>query len=172
MRCPFCGSTETQVKDSRQVEDQSAIRRRRQCSDCGGRFTTFERVQLRDMIVLKKNGKQEMFEREKLFRSMKTALQKRPIDEDRLEKIVNSIVRRLESLGESEITADMIGEMVMDALSTLDQVAYIRYASVYKDFHNLTDFNDFLEKIADLKKPDWSLGLLPMDDPPQGKKMK
>ena len=144
MRCPFCGHNDTQVKDSRPTEDNSAIRRRRLCPNCGARFTTFERVQLRELTVMKRNDQKEPFERDKLLRSMRIALRKRPVDEDRIERIVNSIVRRLESSGESEIRADTIGEMVMEALGQLDQVAYLRFASVYRNFREIKDFEDFI----------------------------
>jgi transcriptional repressor NrdR len=144
MRCPFCGHDDTQVKDSRPTEDNSAIRRRRFCPSCGARFTTFERVQLRELTVVKTNGQREPFDREKLLRSMRIALRKRPVDADRIDRIVNSLVRQLESSGESEIPSKQIGEMVMAALFNLDQVAYVRYASVYKDFREAADFNEFV----------------------------
>jgi transcriptional repressor NrdR len=144
MRCPFCGHNDTQVKDSRPTEDNSAIRRRRYCPNCGARFTTFERVQLRELTVMKKGGQREPFEREKLLRSMRISLRKRPVEEDRVERVVNGIVRRLESTGEAEIKADQIGELVMEALLTLDKVAYVRYASVYKNFRETKDFEDFI----------------------------
>lgn len=144
MRCPFCGHDDTQVKDSRPTEDNSAIRRRRFCPSCGARFTTFERVQLRELVVVKSNGAREPFDRDKLLRSMRVALRKRPVDADRIDRIANSLVRQLESSGESEIPSKQIGEMVMNALFNLDQVAYVRYASVYKDFREAADFNDFV----------------------------
>jgi len=144
MRCPFCGHNDTQVKDSRPTEDNSAIRRRRLCPNCGARFTTFERVQLRELTVLKRNDQKEPFEREKLLASMRIALRKRPVEDGRIERVVNSIVRRLESSGESEIRADTIGEMVMEALGQLDQVAYLRFASVYRNFREIKDFEDFI----------------------------
>ncbi len=147
MRCPFCGTDDTQVKDSRPTEDNAAIRRRRFCGNCGARFTTFERVQLREMLVAKSNGEKEIFEREKLLRSMKIALRKRPVDDDRIEQVTNSVVRQLESLGENEITTAKIGEHVMEALRTLDHVAYVRYASVYKDFRSPGDFEDFVDTL-------------------------
>ncbi|WP_029013050.1 transcriptional regulator NrdR [Niveispirillum irakense] len=147
MRCPFCGNDDTQVKDSRPTEDNSAIRRRRFCSACGARFTTFERVQLRELTVVKSSGSREPFDREKLLRSMRIALRKRPVDADRIDRVVNSIVRQLESSGETEIPATQIGGMVMDSLKALDKVAYIRYASVYKDFREATDFNQFVETL-------------------------
>ncbi|MDG5493962.1 transcriptional repressor NrdR [Niveispirillum sp. SYP-B3756] len=147
MRCPFCGNDDTQVKDSRPTEDNSAIRRRRFCSSCGARFTTFERVQLRELTVVKSSGAREPFDREKMLRSMRIALRKRPVDADRIDRVVNSIVRQLESSGETEIPATQIGAMVMDSLKALDKVAYIRYASVYKDFREATDFNQFVETL-------------------------
>ncbi|WP_417453148.1 transcriptional regulator NrdR [Kiloniella sp.] len=149
MRCPFCSSEDTQVKDSRPTEDHTAIRRRRQCASCGARFTTFERVQLRELIVVKGNGQREPFDREKIARSMNIALQKRDVDRDRVERVVSGIVRRLESSGESEIATDLIGELVMDALATLDQVGYVRFASVYRDFKEVRDFEEFVGKLGD-----------------------
>lgn len=149
MRCPFCGHMDTQVKDSRPSEDNAAIRRRRYCPDCGSRFTTFERVQLRELTVVKKNGEKVPFDRDKLTRSLTIALRKRPVDEDRVERIVNSIQRRLETLGESEIPTKVIGEMVMDHLADLDQVAYVRFASVYRNFREAKDFEDFVVKLGD-----------------------
>ena len=148
MRCPFCGHEDTQVKDSRPTDDSAAIRRRRQCPNCGARFTTFERVQLRELTVVKTNGQREPFDREKLARSMEIALRKRPVEPERIERVVNSIVRRLESLGESEVPTQLIGEMVMDALSNLDQVAYVRFASVYRNFREAKDFEDFVGKLS------------------------
>ncbi len=144
MRCPFCAHGDTQVKDSRPTEDNSAIRRRRYCPNCGARFTTFERVQLRELTVLKKGGQREPFDREKLLRSMRISLRKRPVEEDRVDRVVNGIVRRLESSGEAEIDADQIGELVMEALVTLDKVAYVRFASVYRNFREAKDFEDFI----------------------------
>jgi transcriptional repressor NrdR len=149
MRCPFCGNEDTQVKDSRPTEDNSAIRRRRQCPNCGARFTTFERVQLRELTVVKSTGKREPFDRDKLLRSMTTALQKRQVDPERVERVVNGIVRRLESSGESEIPTKLIGELVMDALATLDQVAYVRFASVYRNFREARDFEEFIGKLGE-----------------------
>lgn len=148
MRCPFCGHEDTQVKDSRPSDDNSSIRRRRICGNCGARFTTFERVQLRELTVVKKNGRKEPFDREKIMSSMKIALRKRPVESERVERIVNSIVRRLESLGEAEIPAESIGEMVMDALLSLDSVAYVRYASVYRNFREAKDFDEFVRKLG------------------------
>ncbi len=147
MRCPFCGTDDTQVKDSRPTEDNAAIRRRRFCVNCDARFTTFERVQLRDMLVVKSNGDKEPFEREKLLRSMKIALRKRPVDDERIEQIANSVVRQLESLGEAEINTAKVGEHVMAALRKLDHVAYVRYASVYKDFRSPGDFEEFVDTL-------------------------
>lgn len=145
MRCPFCGNDDSQVKDSRPTEDHAAIRRRRLCTNCGARFTTFERVQLRELTVMKKNGQREAFDREKLLGSMRTSLRKRNVDPERVERVVNSIVRRLESSGESEIRAETIGEMVMEALHQLDQVAYVRFASVYRNFREVSDFGAFID---------------------------
>ena len=148
MRCPFCGNEDTQVKDSRPTDDNAAIRRRRQCGNCGARFTTFERVQLRELVVIKSNGQREPFERDKLMRSMQTSLRKRPVDAERLERVVNGIVRRLESSGESEVPTSMIGEAVMDALASLDKVAYVRFASVYRNFREAKDFETFIGKLG------------------------
>jgi transcriptional repressor NrdR len=148
MRCPFCGNEDTQVKDSRPTDDNSAIRRRRQCLNCGARFTTFERIQLRELTVVKSNGRREPFDRDKLMRSMQISLRKRPVEPDRVERVVNGIVRRLESLGESEIPSKLIGEMVMDALSTLDQVAFVRFASVYRNFREAKDFEEFVGQLG------------------------
>lgn len=149
MRCPFCGHDDTQVKDSRPTEDNAAIRRRRYCSACGSRFTTFERVQLRELSVVKSNGDKTPFDRDKLSKSLHIALRKRPVNEDRIERIVNSIQRKLETLGESEIPTKVVGEMVMDYLSDLDKVAYVRFASVYRNFHEAKDFEEFIEQIGD-----------------------
>ena len=144
MRCPFCGHAESQVKDSRPSEDGAAIRRRRLCPECGGRFTTFERVQLRELMILKRSGRRAPFDREKLERSISIALRKRPIDPDRVERMVSGIVRQLESMGETELPSQVVGEMVMKALKTLDEVGYVRYASVYRDFRETQDFARFL----------------------------
>lgn len=144
MRCPFCGHAESQVKDSRPSEDNTAIRRRRFCPECGGRFTTFERVQLRELTIVKRSGRRTPFDREKLVRSISVALRKRPIDSERSEKMVSSIVRQLESWGETDIPSHVVGEMVMKALKALDEVAYVRYASVYRDFQETQDFARFL----------------------------
>lgn len=147
MRCPFCGHDDTQVKDSRPTEDNAAIRRRRFCGECDARFTTFERVQLRELTVIKTDGDKEPFERDKLVRSMKIALRKRPVDDERIEQLVNGLVRQLESLGDTEITTAKIGELVMESLRTLDHVAYVRYASVYRDFRSAGDFNEFVDTL-------------------------
>ena len=149
MRCPFCGHTDTQVKDSRPTEEHHAIRRRRFCPACGSRFTTFERVQLRELMVVKKDGQRELFDRDKLARSIFLACRKRPIEDERVEKALNGIQRRLESSGESDISTDTVGEMVMGALIALDQVAYVRYASVYKNFREARDFEQFVENMHD-----------------------
>ena len=153
MKCPFCGKEGTVVKDSRNTDDNSAIRRRRECLECGSRFTTFERVQLRELIVVKKNGEKAPFDRDKLYRSIELAVRKRPISAERVDKLVNYIQRSFESSGESEISTEAIGEAVMDALSRLDHIAYIRFASVYKDFKEVKDFEDFVETIDKLAKP-------------------
>jgi transcriptional repressor NrdR len=144
MRCPFCGHMESQVKDSRPSEDGAAIRRRRNCPECGGRFTTFERVQLRELAIVKRSGRKTPFDREKLMRSISIAMRKRPVDAERLERMVSSIVRQLESLGETELPSHVVGEMVMKALKAIDEVAYVRYASVYRDFRETQDFAKFL----------------------------
>ena len=149
MRCPFCGADETQVKDSRPTEESAAIRRRRACLNCGARFTTFERVQLRELTVLKQNGKREPLDRDKLVRSMNVALRKRPVDPERLEHVINSIIRNLESSGETEVGSDRIGELVMDALASLDPVAYVRFASVYRNFREARDFEDFVGSLSE-----------------------
>ena len=149
MRCPFCSNEDSQVKDSRPTEDNTAIRRRRICDQCASRFTTFERIQLRDLIVLKGNGKKEVFDRDKMFRSLSLALRKRNIEQDKIEKIVNAIVRKLENSGETEIRSSLIGEYIMEALSHLDQVAYVRFASVYKNFREVKDFEDFLGNLEE-----------------------
>ena len=147
MRCPFCGSVDTQVKDSRPTQDHSAIRRRRFCPTCLARFTTFERVQLRELTVVKRNNSRTPFERDKLMRSINIATRKRPVDPDDLERMVNGIVRRLETLGESDVTSSAIGELVMDGLSELDPIAYVRFASVYRNFRETKDFEDFIDEI-------------------------
>ena len=152
MQCPFCNNTETQVKDSRPTEDGSAIRRRRLCPACGSRFTSFERVQLRDLTVIKKDGKRAVFNRDKLANSILTALRKRKVDSERVEKLISGIVRRLESSGEVDIPSHMIGQLVMESLSEIDQVAYVRFASVYKNFREVQDFENFLGELKDHKK--------------------
>ena len=149
MRCPFCSNDDSQVKDSRPTEDNTAIRRRRICEQCGSRFTTFERIQLRDLIVIKTNGQKEVFDRDKMYRAISLALRKRTVDQDKIEKIVNAIVRKLENSGETEIKSTLIGQYIMDALSHLDQVAYVRFASVYKNFREVKDFEDFLDNLED-----------------------
>ena len=151
MRCPFCAHEDSQVKDSRPSEDNSAIRRRRHCPECGGRFTTFERVQLRELVVIKKSGRREAFDRDKLERSITHALRKRPVERERVERTITGIVRRLESMGENEIPANVIGELVMQALASLDKVAYVRFASVYKNFRETRDFEKL---IGDLEGDD------------------
>jgi transcriptional repressor NrdR len=153
MRCPYCGNDDTQVKDSRPTEDSSAIRRRRICPSCGGRFTTFERVQLRELTVIKKSGRKEPFERDKLARSVSTALRKRAIGPERIERLISGVVRQLESLGEVEITSDQIGEFVMEGLKNLDDVAFVRFASVYKNFSAADDFRSFLSELSDGETP-------------------
>lgn len=150
MRCPFCGHEDSQVKDSRPTEDGAAIRRRRQCEGCAARFTTFERIQLREIWVVKSEGRREPFEREKLARSVDIACRKRPIDPVRIEKLVSGIQRQLETAGENEVPAQVIGEMVMEGLKGLDSVAYIRFASVYKDFREAKDFEDFAGSVKEV----------------------
>ena len=149
MRCPFCGHLDTQVKDSRPTEDNAAIRRRRSCPECGARWTTFERVQLRELIIVKKDGEKEPFDREKLTRSLKIALQKRQVEEEKIERIGNSIQRKLETLGEIEVPSKVIGEIVMDQLADLDQVAYVRFASVYRNFREAKDFEAFIGTLSE-----------------------
>ena len=146
MRCPFCGHAESQVKDSRPSEDGAAIRRRRLCPECGGRFTTFERVQLRELTILKRSGRRTPFERDKLARSISLAIRKRPIDPERVERMISSITRQLESMGETELPSSAVGELVMAQLKALDDVAYVRYASVYRDFRETQDFAQFLSE--------------------------
>lgn len=147
MRCPFCGNVDTQVKDSRPAEDNVAIRRRRFCAACGGRFTTYERVQLRDLVVVKTSGRREDFDRDKMSRSIRIAMQKRPIEPERIEQMISGIVRRLESTGETDISSKTIGEIVMEALSRIDNVGYVRFASVYKNFQNADDFDKFVAEL-------------------------
>jgi transcriptional repressor NrdR len=144
MRCPFCGEADTQVKDSRPTEDGSAIRRRRFCPQCSQRFTTIERVQLRELVVVKADQRRVAFDRDKLARSVRIALRKRPVEDERIERIVNGIVRKLEASGEAEIASTEIGELVMDTLKEVDAVAYVRFASVYRDFRETKDFKAFL----------------------------
>jgi transcriptional repressor NrdR len=158
MRCPVCGHAESQVKDSRSSENGDAIRRRRLCPQCGGRFTTFERVQLRELTILKRSGRRAPFDREKLVRSVSVAIRKRPIDPERVERLVNGIVRQLESMGETEIASNVVGELVMKALKSLDEVAYVRYASVYRDFKQTGDFADFLSQEGLSDEPDDDAG--------------
>ncbi|MEM1389777.1 MAG: transcriptional regulator NrdR [Pseudomonadota bacterium] len=148
MRCPFCSSENTGVKDSRPAEDNTVVRRRRGCDDCGARFTTFERVQLREVVVKKRDGKRTIFDRDKLTRSVKIALRKRPVDQDRIDQVVSGIARELESIGESEVSSKDIGQMVMERLREVDPVGYVRYASVYKDFGDPKDFAAFIEDSA------------------------
>jgi transcriptional repressor NrdR len=152
LRCPFCGHEDSQVKDSRPTDDNAAIRRRRQCEACGARFTTFERIQLRELTVLKSEGRREAFEREKLDRSVAIACRKRPIESERIDRLVTGIQRQLETLGENEIPSARIGEMVMEGLKGLDSVAYIRFASVYKDFAEAKDFEEFAGTVKDAGK--------------------
>ena len=152
MKCPFCSNDDTQVKDSRSTEDNTAIRRRRICPDCGARFTTFERIQLRELTVIKKSGKKAPFDRDKLERSVQIALRKRPVERDRIDRMISGIVRRVESLGETEIRSDVIGEIVMEGLQSIDSVAYVRFASVYKNFRETKDFEEFLGVISSNKE--------------------
>ncbi len=147
MRCPFCGNIDTQVKDSRPAEDHAAIRRRRACPACAGRFTTYERVQLRDLTVVKKNGRREDFDRDKLDRSIRISMQKRPVEGERIDQMISGIVRRLESLGEPDIPSDKIGQIVMETLARIDTVAYVRFASVYKNFQAADDFEEFVHEL-------------------------
>ena len=147
MRCPFCGNIETQVKDSRPSEDHVSIRRRRSCPACAGRFTTYERVQLRDLVVVKKNGRRETFDRDKLDRSVRVALQKRPVTPERIDQMITGTVRRLESLGETEVNSEKIGKIIMEALARIDNVAYVRFASVYKNFQTTDDFEEFVAEL-------------------------
>ncbi|RKF16544.1 transcriptional repressor NrdR [Roseovarius spongiae] len=147
MRCPFCGNIETQVKDSRPAEEHVSIRRRRFCPGCGGRFTTYERVQLRDLVVVKSNGRREDFDRDKLERSIRIALQKRPVEPERVEQMISGIVRRLESMGETDIPSKTVGEIVMESLARIDTVAYVRFASVYKNFQAADDFDKFVSEL-------------------------
>ena len=149
MRCPFCAHEDTMVKDSRPTEDNAVIRRRRYCPACNARFTTFERVQLRDLTIVKSSGRREAFDREKLKRSVEIALRKRPVEDDRLERMISSLVRQLEASGQTEFPSDRLGELVMEMLAGLDQVAYVRFASVYRDFREAKDFEDFVGRLGD-----------------------
>jgi transcriptional repressor NrdR len=154
MRCPYCGSLDTQVKDSRPTDDSSSIRRRRICPDCGGRFTTFERVQLRELTVLKRSGRRVPFDRDKLQQSVEVALRKRPVDPERVERMINGIVRQLESMSDGEVPSETVGELVMEGLKGLDDVAYVRFASVYKNFREAKDFEEILGKLAEGESED------------------
>jgi len=153
MRCPYCNGENTQVKDSRPTEENAAIRRRRACEDCGGRFTTFERVQLREIVVVKRSGRREPFDRGKLLHSVEVALRKRPIEGERIERVVSDLVRRLESMGEQDVPSSVIGELAMEALKGLDAVAYVRFASVYRHFGQAADFQEVLAEIAGRATP-------------------
>ena len=148
MRCPYCGCEDTQVKDSRPTEDHTAIRRRRICTGCGGRFTTFERVQLRELSVIKRTGRRVPFDRDKLMRSVQVSLRKRPVEDEKVERMVSGIVRQLESAGDAEVQAEQIGTLVMEGLKSLDEIAYIRFASVYKNFREAKDFSDMLNELS------------------------
>jgi len=154
MRCPYCGGLDTQVKDSRPSEDNSSIRRRRACPDCGGRFTTFERVQLRELTVVKKNGRRAPFDRDKLQRSVEVALRKRSIAPERIERMINGVVRQLEAQGDADIPTDRIGELVMEGLKTLDEIAYVRFASVYRNFREARDFNTIVGELEGAPEPE------------------
>ncbi|MFM7083703.1 MAG: transcriptional regulator NrdR [Hyphomicrobium sp.] len=156
MRCPYCGCEDTSVKDSRPTDENASIRRRRECPDCAGRFTTFERVQLRELLVVKRSGRKVPFDRDKLLQSIKIALRKRPIDEERIERMVSGIVRQLESTGDAEVQSSEIGQRVMEALRGLDPVAYVRFASVYRDFREAADFQEVLGEIASEQEVDKS----------------
>src|SRR5688572_28397225 len=168
MRCPYCTGENTQVKDSRPTEENAAIRRRRECPDYGGRFTTFERAQLREQLVLKRTGRKVAFDRDKLMRSVDIALRKRPIDPERVERMVSGLVRQLESQGESEIASSMIGGLVMEALRGLDPVAYVRFASVYRDFREASDFHEVLGEIAERATAGEETGGTPKPRPIEG----
>tara|TARA_B100000900_G_C20544920_1_gene702096 strand:- start:239 stop:697 length:459 start_codon:yes stop_codon:yes gene_type:complete len=152
MRCPYCSNKETQVRDSRPSEDNSTIRRRRVCPGCGGRFTTFERIQLRELYVLKRTGQKVVFERDKLMRSVQVATRKRPVDIDKLEQMVSGIVRQLENRGDTIVSSELIGTLIMEGLRQIDDVSYVRFASVYKDFREAKDFEEFIEEISDANK--------------------
>jgi transcriptional repressor NrdR len=167
MRCPYCNGENTQVKDSRPTEENVAIRRRRVCEDCGGRFTTFERVQLRDIVVIKRSGRRVPFDRDKLLRSVEVALRKRPIQPERVERMVSGLVRQLESMGEQEVPSSRIGELAMEALKGLDPVAYVRFASVYRHFREAADFREVLDEIAGkVAAPQDNAGAEPAPAPP------
>ncbi len=168
MRCPYCGGLDTQVKDSRPTDDSSAIRRRRICPDCGGRFTTFERVQLRELFLVKRNGRRVPFDRDKLQRSIDVALRKRPVEPERVERMINGIVRQLESLGDGEVTSEQVGELVMEGLKGLDDVAYVRFASVYKNFREARDFEELLGSLAG--DPDAAAGQGGAEEAPRGRR--
>ncbi|MCE7998064.1 MAG: transcriptional repressor NrdR [Rhodobiaceae bacterium] len=148
MRCPYCGNEDTQVKDSRPTEDNTAIRRRRFCPGCGGRFTTFERIQLRELTIVKSSGRRVPFDRDKLMRSVQVAMRKRPVEAERIERMVSGIVRRLESMGEPEIPSQVVGELIMEGLRSLDDIAYVRFASVYKNFREAKDFEEVLGELS------------------------
>ena len=149
MRCPYCSNKETHVRDSRPSEDNSTIRRRRVCPGCGGRFTTFERVQLRELYVLKRTGEKVIFDRDKLMRSVQVATRKRPVEIDTLEQMVSGIVRQLENRGETDVSTELIGKLIMEGLRQIDEVSYVRFASVYKNFREAKDFEEILEEISD-----------------------
>ena len=157
MRCPYCGSLETQVKDSRPTDDNTSIRRRRVCPDCGGRFTTFERVQLKELTVVKRSGRRMPFHRDKLERSIEMALRKREVAPERVERMINGIVRQLEASSDGDVTSEQIGELVMDGLKGLDDVAYVRFASVYRNFSNAAEFSSLIGKL-DEEKADREVG--------------
>ncbi len=154
MRCPFCGSDDNQVKDSRPVEEGGAVRRRRQCNACGARFTTFERIQLRELTVIKRSGRRVPFDRDKLQQSVEVALRKRSVDPERVERMINGIVRQLESMSDGEVASEQVGELVMEGLKGLDDVAYVRFASVYKNFREARDFEEILGKLAEGESED------------------
>ncbi len=164
MRCPYCGSLDTQVKDSRPTDDHASIRRRRVCPDCGGRFTTFERVQLRELTVVKRSGRRTSFDRDKLETSIAHALRKRAVTPERIERMVNGIVRQLESSGEAEIPSSTIGELVMEGLKGLDDVAYVRFASVYKNFREAKDFEELLGQLGTIEEEEGASAPLPRAD--------
>jgi len=164
MRCPFCGHAESQVKDSRPTDDHASIRRRRVCPDCGGRFTTFERVQLRELTVVKRSGRRAPFDRDKLETSIAHALRKRAVTPERIERMVNGIVRQLESSGEAEIPSSTIGELVMEGLKGLDDVAYVRFASVYKNFREAKDFEELLGQLGTIEEEEGASAPLPRAD--------